>query len=84
MTEEQVRQTVITVYRMRLAELDNLTLAMLNNHINGWGKVNPRMPVFKIARELDLVREDGTPDNEFVAQALTAEVGRRIEAGVFQ
>lgn len=84
MNEEQVKQAVVTTYCMRLAELDNLTLAVLNNHINGWGKVNPAVPVFDAARGLDLVREDGMPKNEFVAQALTAEVFRRLDAGVLQ
>lgn len=72
--------TVITLERM-----DNLTLAVANNSLTGFGKVSENCLAFKPMKEANLIRPDGTPyDKETLLDGLNFEINRRVNEGTFE
>ena len=67
-----------------LRELDNATLAISNNAINGFGKCPSGCAAYRPLLELDLITTDGCPrDRESLQDALAYEVCRRLDAGIW-
>lgn len=75
---------VTAVLSISLRSLENGLLAALNLMINGFGKATIGTRAYRIALELGLIKEDGTPETEELVDALAYEVNRRVDAGEFR
>ena len=83
MTEAQMQQTMAAVYTITLQNsYDNMELAILNNFVNGFGRVGVGTDAHTKARSMSLIRDDGLP-HEGLADAVAREVDRRVADGTF-
>ena len=70
---------------LALTHFDNLTLAALNNAVQGFGRqVAKENCAYDKALKAHLIKEDGQPfDSEALKDACAYEVNRRVAAGTF-
>lgn len=83
MTESQMYKAASVVFAIALRTYDNTNLAVLSNFVNASGRVEVGTDAYAKALGLSLIRQDGTPQDG-LADALVAEVRRRMDTGTFK
>jgi len=75
---------LISVYLRLLEVFPNEELAEFHLRLDAGWPLLARRPVFTRARAAQLIGEDGRPEYpEALLEALSAEVNRRVDAGIF-
>lgn len=78
------QKTLAAVFVMTLERFDNMTLAVLNNSIQTFGRVDIHSLAYKPALDATIIKESGEPfELESLRDAAAFEVNRRVEAGTF-
>ena len=82
--EQENKLALTATFILSLSQFDNMTLAVLNNSVQGLGHVTMGCLAYGPALEANLIKEDGsTWDIEALKDACAYEVNRRVEAGTF-
>ncbi len=83
MTVDQMQKMMAAVYAVTLqGDYNNIELAILNNFVNGFGRVASGTEAYKKALGLSLIHADGHP-HDGLADAVAYEVNRRVADGTF-
>ncbi len=75
---------LLTVTVLSLKEIDNFTLAVANNALNGFGKIGAGTLAYKTFFDLKLIDEGGLAyEKEILLNALSFVINDRVEKGLF-
>ena len=77
-------EMLTAVYALGLVRLADIELAVMNNALTGFGRMDPVNIGFQRAVELQLVQPNGLPhERDSLLRALAYEIQRRIDEGRF-